>query len=103
MPDKTDKITDVKPSIEFLIEQLDFFDVKEGIYKQAIVNTVQAIRKADRESLIEKIKTFKCSVPLNIRTGHPLSEENVENAIIYAGRYNYNKALSDIFDYLKSL
>jgi hypothetical protein len=99
MPYKTDK--KIFDEFDNKFEYTDFLpsSIKTGNIKQFISD----LRKADRDSLIEKIKTFKCSVPLNIRKGHPLSEENVENAIIYAGRYNYNKALSDIFDYLKSL
>lgn len=48
------------------------------------------------KEIVEEIEGMKCKVPLNKRIGKTLSERNVNQAILYAGRFNYNKALDDL-------
>lgn len=51
---------------------------------------------AQREAeIVKAVEGLKCDVPDNVRVGAIRSEENINKAILRAGRFNYNRALND--------
>jgi hypothetical protein len=60
------------------------------------MGTIEELRSKQRAEFRRVINEMKCEVPTNKRISDPLSEENVNKAILYAGRFNYNKALDDL-------
>jgi hypothetical protein len=69
---------------------------KESTHRELMKDFILSALSKQRAEFRRVINEMKCEVPTNKRISDPLSEENVNKAILYAGRFNYNKALDDL-------
>ena len=53
------------------------------------------------EEIIKEIEGYKCKVPKQEIIDQSLNLENINKIVLYAGRFNYNKAIDDILKVLK--
>ena len=78
----------------------DSYEYLVEIDRDCVENFISKVRKEsieyERQRIKKMIKEMVCEVPKDKRVKNPLSLEEINRVIYYAGRFNYNKAIGDI-------
>lgn len=61
---------------------------------------IKLLLAQQKKDTIEEIKELKCKVPKKPTKYKELTEEFATECVIWAGRFNYNKAIDDVLDQL---
>lgn len=79
----------------------DIEEILENYIEEEIKKIKRETAEKEREKIKKIIKEMFCTVPKGTNRTSEINEENINQVLLYAGRFNYNKALEDILKELR--